>query len=79
MAHGRRRRPAEHDVQFLVAEDECLGTVDENQVKRISELVGQPGGNLQSAKSGTQHHHTHGGTLPRRRPRRCPTGPIRSA
>jgi hypothetical protein len=65
VAHGRRRRPAEDDVQFLVAEDERFGAVDENQVKRISELVGQPGGNLQTAKSGTtQHDHTHGGTLP---------------
>jgi hypothetical protein len=50
---------AEHHVQLGEAEDEPLRPVDQDDVVLIAQLVGEPGRQLQTTETGTQHQDSH--------------------
>ena len=53
-----RTRPPEHHVEFREPEDKVLALVDQDDIDVGSELVGQPGRQLQSAESRTEHRNS---------------------
>ena len=51
--------PAEHHVELREAEDEAFGLVDEHDLDRIAELVGQPRRQLQPSEARSEHQDLH--------------------
>ena len=54
-AHGVHRRAAEHHVELRVAEDECLGLVDQRHVDLVAELLRQDARELEAPEAGTEN------------------------
>jgi hypothetical protein len=56
-------RSAEHHLELREPEDEAVGLVDQDEIDVVTELLGQPSGELQSSESCTKHHDAHRRTL----------------
>ena len=53
-------RAPEHDIELREPEDETVALIDQDDIGVVTELVGQPGRQLQAAEPRAQHHNSHG-------------------
>ena len=64
MEDSRLRCPTEHHVELREAEDEALRLVDEQDLRTVPELFGQPRGQFEPTETRSKHQHSHQIPLP---------------
>ena len=72
--HFSRHGPPEHHIELREPEHERVAPIYQNDLDGTIELLGQPGGQLQTAEPSTEHQDTHEPTLTERKAQCVPAG-----